>query len=182
MWLFDMKSKCDGIPMFQTERLSLLHLWCWILYFVGLKSSQDVHHLSSFSSWPPKQTKALCIHQLQVLSKMHYWLSYQPFHKLMYWDTNTFTKQYFKCHVLINSKLDFHVKRQVSSWLFEGNLQPNTALLSAVYLIIHAYYDHYYHYALHIMQCIMIQGVFSHWYPPIKLKYGKPRLGESTLT
>ena len=23
---------------------------------------------------------------------------------------------------------------------------------------------------------------FSHWYPPKKLKYGKPRLGESTLT
>ena len=178
MWLFDMKSKCDGIPMFQTERLSLLHLWCWILYFVELKSSQDVHHLSSFSSLPPKQTKALCIHQLQVLSKMHYWLSYQPFHKLMYWDTNTFTKQYFKCHVLINSKLDFHVKSQVSSWLFEGNLQPNTALLSAVYLIIHAYYDHYYHYALHNHTGCF----FSHWYPPKKLKYGKPRLGESTLT
>ena len=28
---------------------------------------------------------------------------------------------------------------------------------------------------------IEIQGVF-HWYPPKKLKYGKPRLGESTLT
>ena len=27
-----------------------------------------------------------------------------------------------------------------------------------------------------------IQGVFFHWYPPKKLKYGKPRLGESTLT
>ena len=27
-----------------------------------------------------------------------------------------------------------------------------------------------------------VQGVFSHWYPPKKLKYGKPRLGESTLT
>ena len=27
-----------------------------------------------------------------------------------------------------------------------------------------------------------IQGVFSHWYSPKKLKYGKPRLGESTLT
>ena len=24
--------------------------------------------------------------------------------------------------------------------------------------------------------------VFFHWYPPKKLKYGKPRLGESTLT
>ena len=23
---------------------------------------------------------------------------------------------------------------------------------------------------------------FSHWYPPKKFKYGKPRLGESTLT
>ena len=23
---------------------------------------------------------------------------------------------------------------------------------------------------------------FSYWYPPKKLKYGKPRLGESTLT
>ena len=27
-----------------------------------------------------------------------------------------------------------------------------------------------------------IQGVFFNWYPPKKLKYGKPRLGESTLT
>ena len=28
----------------------------------------------------------------------------------------------------------------------------------------------------------IIQGGFFHWYPPKKLKYGKPRLGESTLT
>ena len=28
----------------------------------------------------------------------------------------------------------------------------------------------------------IIQGVFFNWYPPKKLKYGKPRLGESTLT
>ena len=27
-----------------------------------------------------------------------------------------------------------------------------------------------------------LQGVFFHWYPPKKLKYRKPRLGESTLT
>ena len=27
-----------------------------------------------------------------------------------------------------------------------------------------------------------LQGVFFNWYPPKKLKYGKPRLGESTLT
>ena len=27
-----------------------------------------------------------------------------------------------------------------------------------------------------------VQGVFFHWYPPKKSKYGKPRLGESTLT
>ena len=27
-----------------------------------------------------------------------------------------------------------------------------------------------------------IQGDFFHWYPPKKLKHGKPRLGESTLT
>ena len=27
-----------------------------------------------------------------------------------------------------------------------------------------------------------IQGDFFHWYPPKKLKYGKPRLDESTLT
>ena len=26
-----------------------------------------------------------------------------------------------------------------------------------------------------------LQGVFFHWYPPKKLKLGKPRLGESTL-
>ena len=25
-------------------------------------------------------------------------------------------------------------------------------------------------------------GCFFHWYPPKKLKYGKPRLGKSTLT
>ena len=30
--------------------------------------------------------------------------------------------------------------------------------------------------------CLFIQGVFFHWYPPKKLKYGKPRLGGSTLT
>ena len=29
---------------------------------------------------------------------------------------------------------------------------------------------------------IFVQGVFFNWYPPKKLKYGKPRLGESTLT
>ena len=29
---------------------------------------------------------------------------------------------------------------------------------------------------------IYVQGVFFNWYPPKKLKYGKPRLGESTLT
>ena len=27
-----------------------------------------------------------------------------------------------------------------------------------------------------------VQGVFFHWNPQKKLKYGKPRLGESTLT
>ena len=34
----------------------------------------------------------------------------------------------------------------------------------------------------HHWKSIHIQGVFSHWYPPKKLNYGKPRLGESTLT
>ena len=29
---------------------------------------------------------------------------------------------------------------------------------------------------------MIIQGDFFHWYPPKKLKYVKPRLGESTLT
>ena len=29
---------------------------------------------------------------------------------------------------------------------------------------------------------MILQGDFFHWYPPKKLKYGKPRLGESTLT
>ena len=30
---------------------------------------------------------------------------------------------------------------------------------------------------------VIVQGVFFlHWYPPKELKYGKPRLGESTLT
>ena len=28
---------------------------------------------------------------------------------------------------------------------------------------------------------VNVQGVFSHWYPPKKLKYVKPRLGVSTL-
>ena len=28
----------------------------------------------------------------------------------------------------------------------------------------------------------IVQGDFFHWYPPKKLKYGKPGLGESTLT
>ena len=27
-----------------------------------------------------------------------------------------------------------------------------------------------------------LQGVFLNWYPPKKLKYGKPKLGVSTLT
>ena len=27
-----------------------------------------------------------------------------------------------------------------------------------------------------------LQGDFFHWYPPKNLKYGKPKLGESTLT
>ena len=36
---------------------------------------------------------------------------------------------------------------------------------------------------LHIVSKIPnIQGVFSHWASPKTLKYGKPRLGESTLT
>ena len=30
--------------------------------------------------------------------------------------------------------------------------------------------------------CCHIQGDFFHWYPPKKLKYGKPRLGGSRLT
>ena len=29
---------------------------------------------------------------------------------------------------------------------------------------------------------VLIQGAFLHWASPKKLKYGKPRLGESTLT
>ena len=36
-----------------------------------------------------------------------------------------------------------------------------------------------------ITYCIclyIIQGIFCHWYPTKKLKYRKPRLGESTLT
>ena len=35
----------------------------------------------------------------------------------------------------------------------------------------------------HMCQMLqLVQGVFLNWYPPKKLKYGKPRLGESTLT
>ena len=30
--------------------------------------------------------------------------------------------------------------------------------------------------------CPKYTGCFFHWYPPKKLKYGKPRSGESTLT
>ena len=29
---------------------------------------------------------------------------------------------------------------------------------------------------------IILRGVFQHWASPKRLKYGKPRLGESTLT
>ena len=35
---------------------------------------------------------------------------------------------------------------------------------------------------IHKTSIVQLQGVFFHWYPPKKLKYGKPRLGESTLT
>ena len=30
--------------------------------------------------------------------------------------------------------------------------------------------------------CVIYRVICFHWYPPKKLKYGKPRLGESTLT
>ena len=40
-------------------------------------------------------------------------------------------------------------------------------------------YNHHDHQEPSIMQ---VQGVFSNWYPPKTLKYGKPRLGVSTLT
>ena len=35
---------------------------------------------------------------------------------------------------------------------------------------------------IHYIHNMDITGCFFHWYPPKKLKYGKPRLGESTLT
>ena len=37
--------------------------------------------------------------------------------------------------------------------------------------------------SLHLSQHFCLYtGSFFHWYPPKKLKYGKPRLGEFTLT
>ena len=47
---------------------------------------------------------------------------------------------------------------------------------------LHQHQHHWHH--LHYSLCHpIVQGVFFlHWYPPKKLKYGKPRLGESTLT
>ena len=33
-----------------------------------------------------------------------------------------------------------------------------------------------------IIMTIITTGCFFSWYPPKKLKYGKPRVGESTLT
>ena len=33
-----------------------------------------------------------------------------------------------------------------------------------------------------VRPCDQIQGVFLHWASPKKLKYGKPKLGESRLT
>ena len=35
---------------------------------------------------------------------------------------------------------------------------------------------------LYLYLIIFVQGVFFNWFPPKKLKYVKPRLGESTLT
>ena len=40
--------------------------------------------------------------------------------------------------------------------------------------------NQYFEILINILQ--IVQGVFFHWYSPEKLKYGKPRLGESTLT
>ena len=39
----------------------------------------------------------------------------------------------------------------------------------------------YEEFVLMLFKGVNIQDVF-YWFPPIKLKYGKPRLGESTLT
>ena len=61
---------------------------------------------------------------------------------------------------------------QASEWVFKlfcgSNIFPEIISLKAI-----SHYD--------IQPCI-IQGVFFHWYPPKKLKYGKPGLGESTAT
>ena len=35
---------------------------------------------------------------------------------------------------------------------------------------------------INVLEYQYIQGVFFNWYPPKKLKYGKPRLGESTAS
>ena len=48
-------------------------------------------------------------------------------------------------------------------------------------LINEAYFA-IYRYFVWVFGVFFVQGVFFHWYPPKKLKYGKPRLGESTLT
>ena len=47
-------------------------------------------------------------------------------------------------------------------------------------LLAHTYLNSEYLFAIYTI--FNLQGVFFRWYPPKKLKYGKPRLGESTLT
>ena len=43
--------------------------------------------------------------------------------------------------------------------------------------------DDFLGFALKLMlEIVIVQGDFFHWYPTKKLKYGKPRLDESTLT
>ena len=44
------------------------------------------------------------------------------------------------------------------------------------------YYSHSAIVCSYIYIIYTLYRVFFHWYPPKKLKYGKPRLGESTAT
>ena len=65
-------------------------------------------------------------------------------------------------YVYINSWIHFH--RIITSQQSQSHISPNNGLYIILYKIIIDY------------------RVFFNWYAPKKLKYVKPRLGESTLT
>ena len=61
------------------------------------------------------------------------------------------------------------------------NIAKSAQIVIAIFVV---YYDVSIKETLHLLIFILMinTGCFFHWYPPKMLKYGKPRLGESTLT